>query len=582
MTTLAMPAARRSPTARATESAWIGGNMPVARFGLILCLLVPLALLTWDAHDHRLGANPVNFAIHTTGFIAVLCLLLSLLVTPLRQITNWNWLVQFRRALGVYAFYYACVHLAIYFWWDRAGNLSSTFHEITHRYYLAIGFASLSLMAPLWATSFNAAIRKIGGKWWKRLHRLVYLAAALACIHYYLQSKADKRIPDVFIAALAGLLLWRTIAAIVRRVRMPAKAKAGFEIVAPLTKARSWKGELKVVGLFRETPSVRTFRLALPEGGPIPFAYRAGQFLNLSLQIDGRRVSRSYTIASPPTRDAYVELTVKREDNGHVSRFLHDMLMAGHAVTVSAPAGRFTFDHDSAEAVLMIAGGVGITPIMAILRELTDQSWPGKIDLIFSVRSEADVIFADELRLLSSRHPNLKVHITITRDAPPDWSGPRGRITAELLKMLVPDVATRPAFVCGPDAMAAGVREVLIGLGVPTNRITLESFTPAAATPAEDNSPDIPDGTAAATVTFARSDLSAPIPSRKTVLDVAESVGVPIDYQCRSGICGTCRCKLLSGRVTMPVREALTDADEADGYILACQAYANEDLTIDA
>lgn len=582
MTTLVMPTNRRPLSAGAAGSAWIGGNMPVARFGLILCLLVPLTLLAWDAHDHRLGANPVNFAIHTTGFIALLCLLLSLVVTPVRQVTNWNWLVQFRRALGVYAFYYACVHLAIYFWWDRGGGLSSTFHEITRHYYLAIGFASLSLMAPLWATSFNAAIRKIGGAWWKRLHRLAYLAAALGCIHYYLQSKADKRIPDVFIAALAGLLLWRAVATVVRRVRMPAKTKIALATAAPGAKARFWKGELKVVGLFAETPSVRTFRLAPADGGPVPFAYRAGQFLNLSLQIDGNRVSRSYTIASPPTQDAYVELTVKREDNGHVSRFLHDMLMAGHAVTISAPSGRFTFDHASAEAVLMIAGGVGITPIMAILRELTDRSWPGKIDLIFSVRSASDVIFADELRLLSSRHPNLKVHITITRDAPADWSGPRGRITAELLKMLVPDVASRPAFVCGPDAMAAAARDVLINLGVPANRITLESFTPAAATPAQDNSPDVPDGIVTATVTFARSDVSSPLPWRKTVLDVAESIGVPIDYQCRSGICGTCRCKLLSGHVTMPVRDALTDADEANGYILACQAHATEDITIDA
>lgn len=582
MTTLSMPTTRHRATAQATGSAWIGGSMPVARFGLILCLLVPLVLLAWDAHDHRLGADPVNFAIHTTGFIAVLCLLLSLLVTPVRQITNWNWLVQFRRSLGVYAFYYACVHLAIYFWWDRARSLSSTVYEITHHYYLAIGFASLSLMAPLWATSFNAAIRKIGGTWWKRLHRLAYLAAALGCIHYYLQSKADKRIPDVFIAALAGLLLWRTVAAVVRRVRMPAKSKAGFDVAAPMAKARFWKGELKVVGLFPETGSVRTFRLAPADGGPIPFAHRAGQFLNLSLQIDGKRVSRSYTIASPPTRDAYVELTVKREDHGHVSRFLHDMLMTGHLVIVSAPAGRFTFDPTSADAILLIAGGVGITPIMAILRELTDRSWPGRIDLVFSVRSTSDVIFSDELRLLSSRHPNLKVHITITRDAPAEWSGPRGRITADLLKTLVPDVASRPAFVCGPDVMAADVRKVLLGLGVPADLITLESFTPAAATPAEDNSTDTPDGVATATVTFARSDVSAPLPERKTVLDVAESVGVPIDYQCRSGICGTCRCKLLSGHVTMPVRDALTDGDEAEGYILACQAHATGDITIDA
>lgn len=579
MTAIPMPTTRRPAAATTSPSWWIGGSMPVARFGLILSLLVPLVLLAWDARAHKLGVNAVNFAIHTTGFVAVFCLMLSLIVTPLRQVTNWNWLVQFRRSLGVYAFYYACSHLAIYFWWDRGRDLHSTFYEITHRYYLAIGFSSLALMAPLWATSFNAAIRTMGGTWWKRLHRLTYLAAALACVHYYLQSKADKRVPDVFIGTLAGLLLWRGVAIVVRRVRMPASAKAANATLA--AKARAWKGDLKVVGLFCETANVRTFRLAPPDGGALPFAFRAGQFLNLSLQIDGKRVGRSYTIASPPTRGGCIELTVKREEHGQVSQFLHDMLMTGHTVNISAPTGRFTFDPASAKSVLLIAGGVGITPVMSILRDLTDRCWPGAIDLVFSVRSAADVIFADELRFLAARHRNLNLHITVTRDAPADWSGPMGRVTRQLLKELVPDVASRPAFVCGPDSMAAAVRDELLALGVPADRVTLESFTPAAATPAEDNVEDVTPGAATATVTFARSDRSAPLPSRKSVLDVAESVGVPIDFQCRSGICGTCRCKLLSGRVTMPVRDALSDEDEAEGYILACQAHSTEDVTID-
>lgn len=562
--------------------AWIGGNMPVARLGLILCLLVPLGLLAWDAHDHQLGVDSVNFAIHTTGFMAILCLILSLVVTPVRQVTGWNWLVQFRRSLGVFALYYACAHLAIYFWWDRGRNLGSTVYEIFHRYYLTIGFATLVLLLPLWATSFNAAIRSLGGTWWKRLHRLAYLAAALACIHYYLQSKADKRIPDVFIASLAGLLLWRAVAAVVRRVRMPPVAKVAGASAMPAARARFWKGQLKLVGIFRETASVRTFRLAPPDGGPIPFAFRAGQFLNLSLPIEGQKVGRSYTIASPPTRDAYIELTVKREDQGQVSHFLHDMLMTGQTVTVSAPSGRFTFDPKTSDAILLIAGGVGITPVMSILRDLTDRAWPGKIDLVFSVRSSADVIFAEELRFLAARHPNLRTHITVTRGEADNWPGPRGRVTGELLRMLVPDVASRPAFICGPDAMAAATRAELLALGVPAARIVLESFTPTVAPPVRSRGNEMATGTAAASVTFARSNRTAPLTANRTILDAAESVGVPIDYQCRSGICGTCRCRLISGQVTMQVRDALSDADEAEGYILACQARATEDVIVDA
>ena len=562
------------PHSGSRRAAWLGGNMPVARLGLILNLLVPLALLAWDAHKGRLGADPVNDALHTTGLVAVTCLVLSLCITPLRMLSGWTWLVQFRRSLGVFAFYYGCAHLAIYFWWDRGHSLHSTVYEIVHRYYLAIGFASLALMAPLWATSLNAAIQAMGATSWRRLHRLAYVAAALACYHFYLQSKADKRRPDVYIAVLAGLLLWRVGAAAVRRLRAPARA-------TNTAKSSFWKGELKVASISRETDTVRTFRLAPPDGGSIPFVFKAGQFLNLSLEVDGRRVSRSYTIASPPTRDDYIELTIKREDRGLVSHFLHDTARVGQLIACTAPAGRFSFEPESSDAVLLIAGGVGITPLMSILRDLTDRGWPGMIDLVFSVRSPADVIFRDELRDLANRHPNLRVHLTATRDFPNGWTGFRGRITGAMLRQCVPDAVRLPAFVCGPNAMADAVRDELIALGLPKDRIHVESFTPALAV-ATAGTARTDSETSAATVTFSLSNRSVPIPMDRTVLEAAESAGVPIDYQCRSGICGTCRCKLLTGSVTMSTRDALSDADVSNGYILACQSHATETITVEA
>lgn len=585
MTTIAMNPAPlsppESPARNQPRQQWVGGNMPVARLGVYLNLLVPLAILLWDAFRHQLGADPVKNAIHTTGFVSVTFLVLSLCVTPVRMLTGLPWLTQFRRALGVYAFYYAAVHLAIYFWWDRSGSVSATAYEITHRYYLAIGFGSLALMAPLWATSLNIAIQTLGGVVWRRLHRLAYPAAALACYHFYLQSKADKREPDLYFAILGIVLAWRLVSTLLKSGRAAALRGGAFPVIpmAAAGKAKFWKGQMKLVGIFKETADVRTFRLASVDGGPVPFTYRAGQYLSLALDIDGKRVTRSYTIASPPTRDAYIELSIKREANGLVSRHLHDMMMHGQSVSVTAPAGHFTFDPKSERAVLLIAGGVGITPVMSILRDLTDQCWPGKIDLIFSIRTPADVIFADELRYLSARHPNLSVHYTITRDAPADWTGLRGRINADMVRMCVPDAVTRPAFICGPDAMANAARDELIAVGLPANRITLESFTSSAVAPKDSG---VMTGEALGTVQFTRSGKSASLRPRMTVLDAAESVGVSIDYQCRSGICGTCRCKLLAGSVEMAVKDALTDSDQAAGYILACQATASGDVSIDA
>jgi ferredoxin-NADP reductase/DMSO/TMAO reductase YedYZ heme-binding membrane subunit len=567
--------------------------MPFARFGLIVNAAVPLGLLIWDAAHHRLGADPVNFAIHTTGLTALIFLLLSLCVTPLRSVTGFAWLVQFRRSLGLYAFFYGCCHLAIYYWWDRGRNLGSTVHEITHRLYLLIGFTALSLMAPLAATSANFMIRWMGGKKWKALHRLAYLSAILGCIHYYMQVKADTRLPLTFFAVLAVLLGYRLLAFVVHRVSATRRAMPGSIAAAPGTaaKARFWKGELRVGGVFDETPNVRTFRLLPVNGESIPFRFSAGQFLNLSLVIDGKKVGRSYTIASPPTRDAYVELTIKREDRGHVSRYLHEMLMQGGRVSVSAPAGRFTFAGEPATPLLLIAGGVGVTPVMSILRDLTDRVWPGKIDLVFSARTRADIIFADELNLLERRHPNVHVHFTLSRESPTEWTGLRGRITAAMLKSILPDLQHRAVFICGPSEMAAAVKAELLGAGLAEGQIKVESFTPAAAvaadggmSPAAEMAEQSADEEAgeAGTVTFVASGQSARLPANKSVLEAAESVGVAIDFDCRSGICGRCRTRLLSGQVTMAVQDALSDADIAEGFILACQAHASGDVSVDA
>jgi glycine betaine catabolism B len=572
MTALSMPV--RSPREK-----WLGGNMPIARLGLIVNLAVPGLVLAYDAIRGNLGANAINFATKTTGLLAVSYLVLSLVVTPLRAVTGLTWLTQFRRAVGCWAAYFAIAHLAIYVLWERGRNLGDAFYEITHRWYLIVGIMSLLLMLPLLATSFNAAIRAMGGRWWKRLHRLAYLSAALGVYHFWLQSKADKSLPNIYAAVLGVLLLWRVGAGVTYFVRHRRDAVGAATGVTP-GKARFWKGPLKVVATFKETPDVTTFRLAPPDGGSIPFAFKAGQFLSLAADIDGMRTTRSYTIASPPTRDAYVEISVKRERNGKVSAFLHDKLMSGHTLDVSAPAGRYTFDPASADRVTLVAGGVGITPNMAIVRDLTDRGWRGRIDLLYVAKSPADFAFDEELRFLEKRHDNLHVHRFATRDTPPDFDGRRGRLMVEAIRELCPNIADGPAHVCGPDAMAEATRAALLEAGVPEDRVVVESFTPAASVSTTGDAAMA--GAAIATATFTRSHVSAPLAARTTILEAAESVGVAIDYQCRSGICGTCRCKLLSGTVTMDVRDSLSEKDERDGYILACQARAEGDVTIDA
>jgi len=182
------------------------------RFAKLLILIngaVPLALLVWDQSHHRLGANPQNFLILTTGMMTLIFLVLTMAVTPLRKVTGWNWLIQFRRMLGLYAFFYGCLHFLCFFSLDRGFSVSSTLTEMVKRKYLIVGSTALLVMLPLAITSTNAMIKRLGGKRWRALHRLAYVAAIAGVIHYYMQVKADVRQPLVFAAVLAVLLGYR-------------------------------------------------------------------------------------------------------------------------------------------------------------------------------------------------------------------------------------------------------------------------------------------------------------------------------------------------------------------------------------
>lgn len=553
-----------------------------AKFVVWLNCAVPAVLLVYDAFAGRLGANPVNFAIRTTGLLSLVFLVLSLAVTPLARSTRWHWLSHFRRAFGLYAFFHAAAHFAIYFGLDRSLSLSSTFSEMLIRPYLTVGATGLILMIPLAVTSTNSMIQRLGPKRWKLLHRLAYVAAAAGVVHYFMLVKADVTQPVAFGIVVGALLGYRVFAAFSK----PRSARNAAAPTGKPAKPKFWSGQLQVIRITRETPDVCTFRLASPTGGELPFDYSPGQYLNLSLLIDGRKVNRSYTIASAPSRTGYCELSIKREPNGTASKFMHDQIREGDLLNISAPAGRFTFTGTEAPSIVMLAGGVGVTPLMSQLRYLTDQGWTGEIYFLFSVRTEADIIFREEIAVLQQQHPNLRVSISLTRADGSSWTGERGRFTPEMLNRVVPQLTLRRVHYCGPEEMNQSLGSMLREMGVPESQIKSESFSSpvrndAGAFTTVDAAAAEVEGTEAS-ITFARSGKSAAIVNGQSILDLAEDLGVSLDYDCRSGICGTCKIKVLSGRVRMETEDALTAADRAAGVILSCQARCLNAVTVDA
>jgi ferredoxin-NADP reductase/DMSO/TMAO reductase YedYZ heme-binding membrane subunit len=569
-----------------------------ARQLVILNGAVPIVLLAWDALHHQLGVNAVNYAIRTTGLLGLIFLVGSLAITPLRRLTGWNELVAPRRALGLYAFFYLAIHFAIFVLLDRGGNVRSTVHEIVMRRYLQIGTAGLLLMVPLAVTSTDRMMERLGARKWKALHRLAYVSAIAGVLHYILLVKADLRQPLAFAGVLGALLLFRVLGYGLdrqskRRLRVQTEARTMAASMVP-PRPRFWSGELRIVRTFDETPDVRTFRLATLDGKPLPFAHSPGQYLTLDLTIDGVRVRRSYTIASSPTRAAYCEVTIKRKGDGYVSCHLHDALREGDVVKVSAPSGRFTFTGSEAGQVVLLAGGVGITPLMSIVRDLTDRSWTGAIYLVIAARTQHDVIFREELEYLQRRFPNLHVRVTLSNEVDPSWTGARGRIDAPLLSGFIPTLSSSRVYVCGPDPMMSAMRRILRDLGVPEGSILTEAFvSPGAPGATEDGAPtselgargELPLLTGNAglvTLRFERSGRSVEASAGDTVLEAAEGAGIDLPFECRSGVCGQCKTRLLSGNVTMETQDALTKGDRARGIILACQAHPTGDVVIDA
>ena len=559
--------------------------------------LVPAAVLAWDAVHHQLGVNEVNFAIRTTGLVGLVFLVLSLIVTPLRRLTGWNTLIAVRRNLGVLGFAYIALHFAIFFGFDRGASITSTLAEVVERVYLWFGTAALVLMIPLAVTSTDGMVSRLGAKRWKLLHRLAYPIVICGIVHYYLLVKSDVRQPLAFAVVIGALLSYRPIRHYfdLRAEIRAAHAKlAQARTAAPRPKRRFWSGELKVSRIFQETPDVKTFRLVAKDGGALPFDYAAGQYLNVALTIGGKRVNRSYTIASSPTRTDSCEISVKRAADGYASHHLHDTLREGSVLKVGAPAGRFVFGPELGARCVLIAGGVGITPMISTVRSLTDRSWPGEIYLLFSVRKLHDIVFRDELTYLQARFPNLHVCVTLTGDPEAAWDGARGQISAAMIKRFVPGLTHGPILMCGPEPMMRAVRRLLVDqLGIPDAEVLEEAFVSPpsttgavaadldAAVPVPDES-DPTGGDQLATVRFSRAGKTVEQPAGLTVLEAAEDAGVTIPFECRSGICGQCKTRLLSGTVTMDVQDALTPADRSKRLILACQAHAVGDIVVDA
>lgn len=242
--------------------------------------------------------------------------------------------------------------------------------------------------------------------------------------------------------------------------------------------------QIKCVQIINETVDVKTFSFVCEP--PVKFAYQPGQFLTLNLNIDGKNIKHSYSVSSTPSRPHTIEIVVKRfplAENGSnnllglVSNWLHDNLQVGNQIEVSAPVGKFTnFAHPSPK-LLLISAGSGIAPMMSMSRWICDTV--SNVDLVFlhSARSPEDIIFRQELEMMTSRYPNFKLAVTVTRPTVgQSWYGYTGRINETILPAIASDYQDRTVYVCGSNSFMAATKELLQKLSFPMENYYEENF----------------------------------------------------------------------------------------------------------
>jgi ferredoxin-NADP reductase len=294
-------------------------------------------------------------------------------------------------------------------------------------------------------------------------------------------------------------------------------------------------------------------------------------------------VNRCYTISSAPTRPDRISLTVKAVPGGPVSDWLHTNLKPGARLSALGPMGDFHWTPTSGARVLFLSAGSGITPLMSMTRAAVDLSTDADIAFVHSARSPADLIFRDELDLMARQASGLKVtHICEGDAAGEAWGGYRGRLDLPRLELIAPDFRTREIYCCGPSPYMAAVRDLLQAAGFDMTRYHEESFDFAELTGG--TVVDVPDEDSAAKlwkVEFTTSRRTIEVPADRFVLETAKAAGMRLPSSCTKGMCGTCKCRLVSGTVEMTPAGGIRQREIDQGLILICCSKPTSDLVIE-
>jgi ferredoxin-NADP reductase len=389
-----------------------------------------------------------------------------------------------------------------------------------------------------------------------------------------------------------GIALWRR-----RGASAGLPAWAGRPESPPAAAWTGWRG-FRVRGRAYEDAarSQCSFYLEPVDGAPLP-AFKPGQFLTFSLDVPGRggamrTVTRCYSLSERPDAACY-RVTIKRVPPpadrpdlppGVSSCHFHDRVQAGDVLRVKAPSGHFFIDSDVSVPAVMVAGGIGITPMISMLRWCMAEQPGRRLHLVYGLRNGSEHAFGRQLQELAASHPQFTLTVAYSRPGPDDVAGRdyqhAGHADIGLLKRILPHGRHR-FYVCGPPAMMETLVPALAGWGVPREDLHCEAFGPASARlPGASNDAAAAPALAHFEVRFNRSGRTLVWDGRDAnLLDFAERRGIVVDCGCRSGSCGTCETRLSGGTVNYA---SPPDHDVAPGCCLLCVGQPSSPLVLEA